>query len=162
MIFAVGLPRSGGQSLLQALTVLTGRQFWHSISPTRWHVLEPHHGGAVEVYAPICWLEKRYPGPHQYIVNVRACQPWLASCERQWPRSQNDHWNHPLWRYHPTQMTAYRAAYEQMRKKELGDKATLWLDITQQRGYEVLAAFLRVDTPPLEWPRVDRFSTGRA
>ena len=107
-IFGVGLPRCAGQTLRSALSLLYPKnRVWHSPG-NRWYKLEEKGNwcSAVEVFASPLWLETNFPGSI-YIYNNRELDSWLGSCTRSYQLSQDQNWNHPLWRYPLSQFEDY-------------------------------------------------------
>lgn len=155
MIWGVGLPRSGGQTLQEAITILTGRQCWHSIEAHRWDdTIKPEDAGAVEVYAPISWLRKYPGGPHLFIFNRRNLDNWLASCEKVYEQSQRENWNHPIWKYPLSQFPAYYFDWVQ-RMKKCGE-VIYNVDIVANPTWDRLCDILGVEPPGVPFPNKDK------
>jgi hypothetical protein len=137
------------------LATVTGKGIWHSPGANWDH----DDGGAVEVFAPLAWLERDYPNS-LYIENKREKAAWFASCERAYRKSAR--WTHPIWRYPLSQFPDYYDQYYgQLHRlqRELGLEWLKW-DITATPGWQPLCVFLGVNEPNEPFPNVDRF--GRA
>ena len=153
-IFGIGLPRSGGQSLWRALSILTGSCI-HSPG-NRLDSIEANPA-AVEVFLPIGLLDAEWPDS-KYIFNVRDTMEWLRSCESVYPVSAG--WNHPLWKYPLSAFWWYHDNYVEC----VMDEANRWNvkdrflthDFTREPSWEPLCEFLEVDVPNIPFPRVDR------
>lgn len=154
MIFGIGLPRCGGQTLHHALATLTGKKIMHSPG-RRWGLLTPDYGGAVECFAPIPWLLKMYPGC-KFVWNMRDFEPWLASCQRVY--NQSHKFNHPLWLHPLEQFEAYREDYYIRTVNSIYGRADRFLrwDITANPSWEPLCEFLELPVPHTRFPNVDR------
>lgn len=152
-VFGIGLPRTAGQSLQQALAIILKREVWHSVDSL--DVIKPEHGGAVECWFPISEIEKAFPGS-LYILNVRDRAEWLESCRSVYGRSQSESWNNPLWREPLEEFPAYADKYLVDRLgTKLADRMLIW-DITQDPCWGPLCAFLHVNPPTASFPRLDR------
>lgn len=151
-VFGIGLPRCAGQTLQQALAVLTGRRVWHSANSLG--VMADEDLGAVECWFPVPYLEKEFPGS-KYIVNVRDVDAWLRSCESVYSRSSS--WNNPLWKYPLDSFRYYRDEYLSARlgKCSIPDRVLVW-DVTEDPCWGPLCDFLHVSPPAVPFPRVDR------
>jgi len=78
-IFSLNLPRSGGQSLQKAISILTGKPCFHSVGRDWSEIGE--NDSAVEVWSPVPWLEQQFPDC-RLILPIREEEAWLLSCER--------------------------------------------------------------------------------
>ena len=155
MIFGIGLPRCAGQSLQQAISILTGKRCWHSLG-RNWDALDPEtDAGAVEVWQPISWLEEKFP-ESKYILNVREdLNSWISSCERVYQKSIN--YNNPLWQNPLNAFPNYRKdyEYERMEYPEISPLKILVWDFVENPHWGRLCRFLGVDEPSQPFPNVD-------
>lgn len=157
-IFAVGLPRCGGQSLQQALHLLTGKNFHHSLG-RNFNFLQHHDGGAVEVWQPISWLEEQFPGS-LYILNTRDVESWLKSCERVYPMSE--YWNNPIWSSPLSAFEHYRNDHEYSIREAFDCSLDFvrWIehDFVNKPSWEPLCEFLEMDIKSLanDYPNTDK------
>lgn len=170
MIWGIGLPRTGGQTLLNALYYLHDRrgEYWHSIQSDKWNIVNQNTVACVEVFAPIRWCE-RFNGKHKYILNYRRdSAAWFESCCKFIERSKTQMWNHPLWMRSPCQWQDYYDEYYFCKKEYLESSKLDYLevDVTEcgNKGWRILADFLNVESnsqyPP--WPNIDKFSRYQA
>lgn len=158
-VFGVGLPRCGGQTLQAALSTLFKRNVWHSPG-NNWHVIDESPClGAVEVFASPFWLEENYPGSI-YIYNYRDIDSWVTSCARNYRRSQQRNWNHPLWRYPLSQFEAYYTEYYDRWlefTRSISEPIRCFeLNIVEQPRWLELCKGLQVTEPDVAFPRVDQ------
>jgi hypothetical protein len=158
-IFGIGLPRSGGQSLQHALVQLTGRAIIHSPGVQLYRYMQDDSiAGAVEVFAPLVWLEREYPDS-LYVYNERCTDDIVKSCRRAYADSAQ--WNHPIWKYHIGQFRDYCQSYKLDHQVEthvmmIGGRV-LFHDFVKLPRWDELCAFLDVPVPDEPYPRVDRF-----
>lgn len=155
-IFGIGLPRCGGQTLQMALGTVTGKRIWHSVGK-HYNQIQPDHGGAVECFAPVSWLDDNYPDC-KFVWNLRDVDSWLASCERVYHKSAG--WNHPLWLYPLSQFRDYYEEYcDNLRRwcksVYLEDRILQW-NIMENPSWQPLCDFLGVPVPNERFPNVDR------
>lgn len=150
-VIAIGLPRCGGQSLQQALSVLTGRRIWHSVGRDL-SVIQSGDGGMVECWYSPEFIQTRWPDA-KIIYNCRAFKPWVASCTRVY--GQSDRWNNPLWAYPLESFPYYYSDYFQTRAEYFAGE---WLphDFTEKPRWEPLCDFLGVPVPDMPYPNTDR------
>ena len=155
MIWGVGLPRCAGQTLQEAIHILTGRQVWHSIEAHRWgDSLSSEDAGAVELYAPTKWLADYPGGPHLFINNTRDKESWLASCTKVYQQSQEENWNHPIWRYPLDQFADYYDDWnERLRRSSIPVKT---VNIVADPSWERLCKILEVPVPNQPFPNQDK------
>lgn len=157
MIFGVGLPRSAGQTLQAAISTVTGKPCYHSIG-VNYGLLKPdEHSGAVECFAPVKWLDKKYRGC-LFIFNTRNRHEWFKSCARVYEKSAD--WNHPLWKYPLNQFQAhyddYYATIERhFTHPRFSDRVLVW-DVVRNPEWCHLCDFLGVDEPSESFPNMDR------
>jgi len=165
-IWGIGLPRCAGQTLQQALAhfLQPGERIihspawnWDNLQPT-----DPFFRGAVEVFAPLPWIERHYPGSF-YVFNIRDREVWLQSCLKHWTRSHVQNWMHPLWRYHWTQFEDYARSYLDERWDYLNhyvdsDRWISW-DITHNPSWEPLEELFDyiLPDPKPPFPNKDRY-----
>lgn len=157
-VIGCGLPRCGGQSLQQAISIVTKRRVWHSIS-TDVQAIQPGDAGAVEMFHPMPALDKAFPDS-LFIMNVRYNEEaWLASCKKLLHVSHQ--FTNPLWFHPPDMFMAYRRQYMANFGAWLyaphsgnGNRALFW-DITQDPRWEPLCDFLEVAIPKCDFPRTD-------
>lgn len=150
MIFGIGLPRSAGQTLQYALSIL-GFNTVHSPGSNWEAVDKPGIDGAVEVFAPPQWLVDNYPGC-KLIFNVREMDSWLASCMKVWNKSQRLNWNHPIWKYPMSQFEQYRIAYYTEASYYQCEK----VDLIANPSWDDLCRILDVPVPEVPFPNIDR------
>jgi hypothetical protein len=159
-VFGVGLPRSGGQTLGRALHILYGAPAIHSPG-NNWQAVD-NARCSVELFAPPWWLDGKYRC--KIIYNDRDEQDWLASCKSVYHLSAQ--WNHPLWKYHIDQFSAYRDDYlegwlaqdhlQRSRRDACGGESNFLLhDFTKDPSWEPLCDFLKLPNPGVAFPRVD-------
>ena len=158
MVFGIGLPRCGGQTLQAALSILTKKTVVHSPGRSLPQVIGRNDiAGAVEVFAPIPYLLREFPDC-KLILNGRPEDKWFASCVSVY--GQSKHWNHPIWYYPLTQFKDYRSEYLDCRASYFNalrpKSRTLVIDITKEPEWDRLAAFLDVPVPDQPFPLVDR------
>lgn len=148
MIYAIGLPRCGGQSLCEALAILTGSCVH---SPGSNPIVA---ASAVEVFRQPRSILRNDPDA-RFIINMRHEAEWIASCEAVYRKSED--WNHPLWKYPLADFADYRREYLQTRVSQtLGQGVStmvIWLD---EYRWEPLCRFLDVSIPDVPFPTVDR------
>jgi len=158
MVFGIGLPRCGGQTLQAALAELTGKQIIHSPGKSLPQLigLEDSIGGAVEVFAPVPYLLENFPDC-KLILNIRDKNAWLNSCVSVFRASSG--WNHPIWFYPLDHFRHYAGEYLDVRERYITSlrpkKRTLVTDITRAAEWDRLAEFLEVPVPDKPFPRVD-------
>lgn len=153
-VFGVGLPRSGGQTLQNALARVLGGSVFHSPGAD-WEKMGTGFTAAVEVFAPIDWLLHRHPDA-KFIINVRDQESWYQSCERVYEQSRD--WNNPLWKYPIYQFRDYYEEYLDSRMSSLssypGPQCLVW-DLTQDPHWNALCKFLDVPEPEYPFPNID-------
>lgn len=155
MIFGIGLPRSAGQTLGAALQLLYPEyKVWHSITGSKWGVIDDTAVAAVEVYAPHSWLERHWPDS-LYICNYREPESWLASCQKVYQRSQERGWNHPLWELPPTSWVDYYNDYYEQVESRVPEHRLLWWNILEDPSWDSLCDFLDVPVPAEQFPNQD-------
>lgn len=152
MIIAVGLPRCGGYSLQQALSLITHKTVWHSVEPSKLAVIEGS-AGACECWLPIPYLRRRFPDA-RFILNVRDTDAWEDSVLSIWDQSET--WNNPLWRQHPDSIRDYAHDYLATRVHYLGGTDYLTIDITRNPIWEPLAMWLGLPVPDKPFPNADK------
>ena len=168
MIYGMGLPRHGGQTLKNALHAIFGPEFkyYHSVSFTHWHVAaEPTTMAVLECFAPIKWCVENFRQcEHCFIVNRRIdTQAWLASMKKVHRRAHDERWNHPIWCYHPSQWERYAEEYYDSLEDQmyLQDQThnVIHIDPTTcgREGFEDLCAAFGRPVPTCDWPNVDEF-----
>lgn len=162
-IFALGLPRCGGQSLQQALADLLkiaglNDQVWHSLYGVHWQRLKEDLA-FVEIFAPISWLEKTYPNS-LYILNDREyVEEWLRSCAKVYDRAVERDWKHPIWQYPLEAFEAYQEDYHftiaqyLLTRPSMRDRVLLF---TVGDGWSSLCRFLHVEEPTIPFPNIDK------
>jgi len=159
-IVALGLPRSGNQSLAAALGRLVGSCVH---GPGRDRAMFDRFPAAVEVYIPPAMIEQRYQrygSEVKYILNTRNVGPWLTSCKRVYEVATSNHWRHLLWRRPLESFGAYRNAhYARIREFAATIDASRFLewDVTIRAEWAPLCEFLGLPEPTATFPRIDRF-----
>ena len=150
IVYGIGLPRCGGQTLAECLRIL-GMDVVHSPG----NQIGLYRGSCTEVFRSPDVLRQEQPGC-KFIMNVRDIDDWLASCSSVYHRSQN--WNHTLWRYPLTDFRQYAEDYMRERR---GLDNCLYIDITDpvDATWTRLCRFLGLPEPNVAWPMVDRFKT---
>lgn len=115
MIYFMGLPRCGGQSITNIMgDIYPGLTPWHSVEADKWddHVNESC-SAVVECFAPIDYcLRSKIRPPHVFIDNYRDIDSWFESCLKVRQRAIEMRWNHPMWLYHPSQWRDYYWEYK--------------------------------------------------
>ena len=164
MIYCIGLPRCGGQTLHFALKHLfPGRDVWHAIEHDKWNVVTKNCVAIVECFAPIEWcIESFNLEPHIFIINDRDPDEWFASCKKFRERSHDHHWNHPLWQYPESQWSEYRLNYIHQSINALSWYGANYfvIDVTKQNDYSALINGLGYSgpvQPTAVWPNLDKF-----
>lgn len=152
MIIAVGLPRCGGHSLQQAISILTRSTCWHSVEPDKLHVVDGS-AGFVECWLPITYLRRRFPDA-RFILNVRDEQDWSRSVRSVWDSRHG--FNNPLWRQHEDSILDYARDYLDTRRHYLDGSDYLLIDITRNPVWEPLAMWLDLPIPDVPFPRADK------
>lgn len=115
MIFFMGLPRCGGQSITNIMGDLyPGLRPWHSVEADKWdELINESCSAVVECFAPIDYcLRIKVRQPHIFIDNYRDMDSWFESCLKVRPRAIEKGWNHPLWRYPVDQWCDYYWEYK--------------------------------------------------
>ena len=154
--FGLGLPRCAGQTLQMALSIILNDNVLHS--PARDESVLEHAPAAVEIFYPLRYLERTFPGS-RYILNTRSVEPWLESCGSVYHASGR--WSHPIWRYPLTLFRDFRHDYLRALHSEvtglgIADRVLVW-DITQEPEWPLLSGFLGLPVPSVPFPRIDRF-----
>jgi len=158
-IWGCGLPRSGGQTLQVCLQILYPSHVIYHSPGNRWSELDQHTNllGAVEVFAPLTWLNENYPGSI-YIYNRREIGSWLKSCASVY--HQSDDWNHPLWLYPWSQFEHYHDDYYDTWCEFCGSLESgsllFEIDLIHNPTWDELCAALALPIPDVPFPRVDR------
>jgi hypothetical protein len=114
MIFFIGLPRCGGQSINQVMKKLYPHlDPWHSVEADKWDAKINHKCSAiVECFAPLNWCIKcPIRKPHTFVYNHRDVDSWYESCIRFRDRAKERRWNHPLWNLSECQWRDYHAEH---------------------------------------------------
>lgn len=159
MIIAIGLPRSGGQTLQQCLAHLLGGQVIHSPGNRLEEFIEDGKTVAmVEVFAPLLYLQDTFDDL-TLIYNSRDHSDWLKSCEKVYERSQHLNWNHPIWRYPLSQFSDYRGDYEEA----LDSYPVLpvsYINVVDNPSWDDLCDVLGVPIPDAPFPNID-YHSGR-
>lgn len=150
-VFAIGLPRCGGQSLQLALaSARPGVGCYHSLHRETWSDMKEGES-AVEVFSPIECLEKEFDAP-LYIVNERDIDSWFESCKKVYHLARN--WSHPLWKYPLNHFKAYYHQYHLSILDVPSDRVLFW-DITKKPVWDELCEFLEVPIPSVPFPNKD-------
>lgn len=147
-ILNVGLPRTGTQSLTEALRLL-GFSVEHY--PTTWDVIEAHDA-CTEVRFPMAKLTRKFPGS-RYILTIRESRSWLASVERTWPKSTPD-WN-PFWSASPAEWLPLHLDRIAEVVKAVPPSDLLLMDICGGDGWDKLCSFLSLPVPDGPFPHLD-------
>lgn len=104
------MPRSAGQTLQTALYHLLPNRgaIWHSPGNSErcWRAIRGGDLGAVEIFAPLEYLNREFPNS-LFIWNCRDLDTWWASCKSVYEKSQKQNWNNPLWKYPIDQFPEY-------------------------------------------------------
>lgn len=145
MIYGIGLPRSGGQSLCKALAILCG-ECVHS--PGNQPINAP---AAVEVFRHPRSILQEDPDA-KFILNVRDPENWLRSCSRVYHKSKD--WNHPIWKYPLRDFEVYRQDYLMLRREWIGG-VTGGIYWRAEQGWEPLCDFLELPIPDVPFPNFD-------
>lgn len=168
MIWCIGLPRSGGQSLL-AMFAESGLESWHSIQVGRWDVVKPTTAAVIECYSPIAWCLTKYNQPpwptekHKFVVNIRRdVDAWCRSCEKCYNIAQNQSWSHPLWRRNIDEWPYYYEEYHEQKYADLDRLGCdfITVDVTENNPVEA-ESFAEFTGLPKTWttfPNYDRFA----
>lgn len=161
-VWGIGLPRSAGQTLQQALSILLPGDIFHSPgNQLERCMLVPGIQGAVEVFHPIPWLKRRWPDS-LFIFNHREdADAWLQSCAGVYHKSEN--WNNPIWRYPLDAFPDYRSMYCTNRLMEAsgcgwdhgGDGMLLEWDFLKDPCWGPLCEFFEAKTPDQPFPNID-------
>lgn len=167
MIYVINLPRSGGQTMLQALSDMFPRDgsvnMWHSVEPGRWGVVNNNTVALVEVYAPISWCVHNFTKrPHRFIIARRSLDQWYASCLKMLPMAIEKRWRHPLWSYDTSQWINYYYEFYGNVEASIRDYGMPYTEIDptdmSMAEHADLCQFLDVPTPRTGWPNIDRFA----
>lgn len=159
-VIAIGLPRSGGQTLQKALQILLGKEVVHAPGKALPHLLSSQSvGGMVEAFAPVEYLIHRAPHA-KLIYNDRKRDDWWRSCARVY--HQSSAWNHPIWKYPFEQFPEYYNEYRDVRERyacamRAGKKKSqfMWHDFTVSQSWDRLCEFLGVAVPGEPFPNID-------
>ena len=164
MIYCVGLPRCGGQTLHTVLRALyPGRTVLHSVESDKWDTVNKDCVALVECYAPVLWCMKMYQWEsHTFIINHRQVDQWFASCKRMLPRAIKRKWNHPLWTYPESQWYDYYEAYIHDTRNALICLGARYfeIDATKQHDFRYFCERLGYTgsfNVNLRWPNIDKF-----
>ena len=156
-IFVVGLPRCGGQTITRALQMLfPNYPVWHSPG-NAWSKMGGGFLAATEVFAPIPWLERRYPGSI-YLYNDRDEESWFRSCQSVY--GQSSQWNHPLWKYSLSQFMDYRKDYnfnQTSFNQSIPPERRKIINIIDNPNWAELCDALQLDPPNMPFPKIDQF-----
>lgn len=147
-VFAIGLPRCGGQTLQMALAYLF-RRCVHSPG-CDWRILDGNIA-FTEVYLHPDTLIERYGAENcVFLLNVRPMDSWLESCRAVYHKSTL--WNHPIWRYPLEGFCRFRQRYLDART---GCGASV-IHLVEHPEWDELCSALGVPVPDVGFPRVDR------
>lgn len=106
------------------------------------------------MYAPIKWLADYPGGPHLFIHNVRDKDSWLASCTKVYQKSQDQNWNHPIWRYPLEQFSDYYDDWhERIRTAFVGHRT---VNVVEEPNWKRLCKILKCDVPDQPFPNADK------
>lgn len=159
-LFGLGLPRTGNQTLQDALGVLfrlyedNQNSTWHSPGNSLHRCMAGEARAAVETFYHPAYLEAQYPDS-LFIFNTREHASWFLSCQEVYLRSVD--YNHPIWRYSLDYFTAYYLDYVAARMKyaeDHPDRVLVW-NLIANPTWGPLCDFLEVDPPPTPFPRSD-------
>lgn len=147
-IISIGLPRTGNQSLKEALIVL-GYSVLHNM-PLRQFV---KFDGCVEVEEQIFIIEKVYPGS-RYIFTVRDKAEWLASCQKVYettPKWLLQQWN-KFWA-----KKDWGKAYDERFNEAISEvpSANLLIFNVYGNDWKPLCDFLGKPEPSVPFPKAD-------
>lgn len=166
MVYCIGLPRSGGQSLQTALSIALQGSVIHSPGNNlqAWEDIRAgKHVAAVEVFAPLPWLLEEHPGC-MVIFNSRDIDSWHKSCESVYGKSAG--WNHPIWKYRIDQFCDYYQEYVNSFEAACGECSCRELsrilrhDFTKDPSWDLLCKFLDVPIPDQPYPNRDPVKRG--
>lgn len=167
MIWCLGLPRSGGQSLLCLFSECQW-EAWHSIEYDRWGVVSRHTRAIIECYAPVQWCIDNYRQPKhdskpKFVMNIREDKKsWITSCEKMLVRATKHSWSHPLWRRPKSQWPDFYDEYYDQKYYDLDRLGCeyITIDVTQNRQQDLknFVSFTGLQWPHKSWPNYDRFA----
>jgi len=157
-IFHVGLPRTGSQSLTQALKLL-------GLTVIQWPRLQSEiitSQAVTEMYqADLADLLRRWPDA-RFIWTTRRAEDWLRSCDKTAPQI-HDRWNpadprdFSFWSLSSdARLALYSQREAEARAAILPARLLVW-PLCEQPAWKPLCDFLGLPIPAVPFPRVDAF-----
>ena len=145
IVYGIGLPRSGGQSLKAVLIELLGGCI-HGPSTN----VKAFDHPCVEVFRHPDQLRIKHPAC-KFIFNVRwDADSWLRSCAKVYPVSTK--WQNPIWKYPLCDFLDYRKRYIEERLRI--DDCLVW-DLTADPTWDKVCEFLGKPVPQRPFPNLD-------
>lgn len=167
MIFFMGLPRCGGQTITNIMGDLYPHlKPWHSIEYNKWEeVFNAKCSAIIECFAPIDWcLRCDIRKPHKFILNVRPLDPWFDSCARFRKIARDRNWNHPMWRYPIEQWRDYYWEYRRYLVDKLAREGFKleFVNVWEVQTIGEFCSTCKLDCPPALsktlLPNIDRYA----
>lgn len=148
-IIGIGMPRTGNQTLQEALEALGYST--HLGCRDLEKIAEPD--ATIEVTLPIADIDARYPDS-KYIFTIRDRESWLASCRRMLKENVPQHDWPDFWRLDPSK---WAEAYDDRifeASTTVGNKCLFYSVLD---GWKPLTDFLGIRKPDKPFPHMDRW-----